>query len=296
MKAPSPSSSEKNTGFSMPNAFQARITDRLSTLPYWAIVVLLLGVLIVWNVQVNEDYQEAFSKIVVGLSVTLQVTLVAYFFSIILGLITALGQLSKNAFWRNLAQFYVQIIRGVPIIVQIFYVALVLVPAAVTGINWLGQTNLVTTLLGEANALASLGVRDISYVTRGIIALAISYGAFSSEIFRAGIQSVERGQIEAAQALGLNWFQSFRFIIFPQAFRRILPPLGNDFIAMLKESSLVSVIGVEEITQMGKKYTNASFKFAETYNTMAYLYLSMTLILSAGVRYLERKMNADQQR
>lgn len=274
--------------------FQKPITDRLADLPWWVLFILLGGVLIIYSVVVNDDYQEAYQKIVTGIRITVMVTLVAYVFAIFLGLFTALGQLSKNMFLRNIAQLYVQIIRGVPIIVQIFYVALVLVPAFVNMINALG--NGLAGVLGPENWFAALSVRDISYEVRGIVALSISYGAFSSEIFRAGIQSIEKGQIEAAQALGLTWFQSFRFIILPQALRRVLPPLGNDFIAMLKESSLVSVIGVDEITHLGKKYSNVSFNFTETYNTLAYMYLTMTLILSILVKWMENRLNADQRK
>ena len=143
------------------------------------------------------------------------------------------------------------------------------------------------------NIFTALSIRDVTFIARGIIALAISYGAFSAEIFRAGIQSISTGQIEAAQALGLTRFQSLKLIILPQAIRRVLPPLGNDFIAMLKESSLVSVLGVNEITHLGKKYAAASFRFPETYNTLAFLYLSMTLILSMGVKFMERKLKTD---
>ena len=108
-----------------------------------------------------------------------------------------------------------------------------------------------------------MSIRDVNFIARGIIALALSYGAFSAEIFRAGIQSISTGQIEAAQALGLTRFQSLKLIILPQAIRRVLPPLGNDFIAMLKESSLVSVLGVNEITHLGKKYAAASFRYGK---------------------------------
>ena len=277
-------------------SFQSGVMDRLKDLPLWLLFILLAGVLIVYNVNVNPNYSAAFNNIAVGIVLTIQITITAYLFAITIGLFTALGQLSENILVRNLAQLYVQIIRGVPIIVQIFYVALVLVPAAITLINNLGIQLAEWGLLATDNSLAAMSVRDVSLVMRGIIALSISYGAFSSEIFRAGIQSIEKGQIEAGQALGLSWFQSFRHIILPQALRRVLPPLGNDFIAMLKESSLVSVIGVNEITQLGKKYSSASFQFAETYNTLAYLYLSMTLILSIFVRQLERKMKTDQRK
>ncbi|MGW8181316.1 MAG: amino acid ABC transporter permease, partial [bacterium] len=116
------------------------------------------------------------------------------------------------------------------------------------------------------------------------------------EVFRAGIQSIEKGQLEASKALGLNWFQTMRLVVLPQAIRRILPPLGNDFISMLKESSLVSVLGVEEITLRGKQYSARSFLYPQTYNTVAFLYLSMTLILSMGVKFMERRLQTGEER
>jgi polar amino acid transport system permease protein len=174
--------------------------------------------------------------------------------------------------------------------VQIFIWALVLIPLGVGLLNNVGVALSNAGLLPAENFLVGVDVRDISFLVRGIIALAISYGAFSSEIFRAGIQSIERGQIEAANSLGLSRFHSLRLIILPQAVRRVLPPLGNDFIAMLKESSLVSVIGVAEITQLSKKYAAASFVFPQTYYSLAFLYLSMTLVLSVGVKFMERRL------
>lgn len=269
---------------------QARVTNRLADLPWWALIILLLGLILTVNFMTDATYREIFSVVITGIRLTILVTVVAYFFALILGLTAALGQLSKNIIFRNLSMLYVQVIRGVPIIVQIFYVALVLIPIfIIPAINWIGLTLASWGLLPPDNPLVTLTNRDVSFLVRGIIALALSYGAFSSEIFRAGIQSIGKGQIDAAYAIGLTPFQSFRFIIFPQAIRRILPPLGNDFIAMLKESSLISVIGVNEITQIGRKHAAASFRFAETYNTLAYLYLSMTLVLSMGVKFMERK-------
>jgi polar amino acid transport system permease protein len=275
-----------------PAPLQGRIADRMADFPWWVLFILLAGVLLIYNFVTNESYQDIILTLVLGVRLTLTVTLTAYTFSLMLGLLTALGQLSDNVIIRNLATLYVQIVRGVPILVQIFYVAFVLVPLVVTVANFLGGR--LVSILGEQNFLITLGVRNFSFIVRGIIALAISYGAFSSEIFRAGIQSIERGQIEAGKAVGLSWFQSFRLIILPQAVRRVLPPLGNDFIAMLKESSLVSVLGVGEITQLGKKYAAASFRFPETYNTVAFLYLSMTLVLSMGVRFMERRLKSDE--
>ena len=122
------------------------------------------------------------------------------------------------------------------------------------------------------------------------------HAAFIAEVFRAGILSVDEGQVEAAEALGLNRWQRFRLIVFPQAIRTILPPLGNDFVAMVKDSSLVSVLGVADITQMGKVYAAGSFRFFETYSIVAYIYLILTIGLSLLLRRLEKRMRRAQER
>ena len=135
-------------------------------------------------------------------------------------------------------------------------------------------------------------MRDINFTARAIFALTIGYSAFISEIFRAGIQSIGRGQMEAARSLGMSSGQAMRYVILPQAMRNVLPPLGNDFIAMLKDSSLVSVLGVQDITQLGKVYSASTFRFFETYNVVAYLYLVMTVGLALVVRVIEKRMPA----
>jgi ABC-type amino acid transport system permease subunit len=122
------------------------------------------------------------------------------------------------------------------------------------------------------------------------MALAIGYSAFIAEVFRAGLQSVDAGQVEAAEALGLNRWQRFRHIVFPQAIRTILPPLGNDFVAMVKDSSLVSVLGVSDITQLGKITAAGNFRYFETYNVVALIYLMLTVVLSLALRRLERHL------
>ncbi len=269
-------------------SFQNRVVDSLSEFPLWALIVIFFGTFLVFQFLFDDTYNEIIRFLIDGVRLTIFVTLTSYIMALVLGLTTAVGQLSDNLIIRNIAQLYVQVIRGVPILVQIFYWAFVIFPL----FNKLGEW------MVEINFLAVLGLPlstwKSEFITRGIMALAFSYGAFSSEIFRAGIQSIEKGQREAALALGLSKFQSFRFIIFPQAVRRILPPLGNDFIAMLKETSLVSVLGVGEITQLGKKYGAASFRYPPTYNTVAFLYLSMTLLLSMGVRTMERRLRTNQ--
>jgi ABC-type amino acid transport system permease subunit len=141
-----------------------------------------------------------------------------------------------------------------------------------------------------------LKTRDFPLLWRAVIALTMAYSAFLAEIFRAGLQAVDKGQIEAAQALGLNGWQRFRHIVFPQAFRMILPPLGNDFVAMVKDSSLVSVLGVSDITQLGKVTAAGNFRYFETYNVVALLYLTMTITLSLVLRRIETRLKARSER
>jgi polar amino acid transport system permease protein len=277
-------------------SLQGNLSTRLSDFPWWLLFILMAGVFLVYNFATNATYKDIITYLSVGIRLTIFTTLVAFTFSILLGLITAFGQMSKNILIKNLAMLYVQVVRGVPALVLIFYTALVIVPLSVELLQDFGVWLASVGVLPGSNFLNELNIRNISFLTRGIIALAINYGAFSSEIFRAGIQSIEKGQIEASHALGLNWFRTMRLIILPQAIRRILPPLGNDFIAMLKESSLVSVLGVGEITQLGKKYSAASFLYPETYNTVAFLYLSMTLLLSMGVKFMEARLGKSDER
>jgi polar amino acid transport system permease protein len=272
----------------------------LANFPWWGLFLAILGVFLVFSFANDVTYREAFRYLAVGIYLTIYITLMAFLFSIIIGLLTAFAQLSTGTNFfsvlaRNIAAFYVNIVRGVPVIVLIFYVALVIFPAIVNMLASLGDWMASMGWLSADNRLSSITIRDISLIWRGIIALAINYGAFSAEVFRAGIQSIEKGQIEASRALGLSWVQTMRYVVLPQAIRRILPPLGNDFISMLKESSLIGVLGVQEIWQLSKKYTGTTFLYTETYNTVAFLYLSMTLILSMGVKYLEQRMATDEE-
>lgn len=290
------SSSTTTTNIRPLPSVQARVTTRLADFPWWVLIILIAAVLLLYNFVTNSTYQDIITTLIVGIKLTIVVTLIAYGFALLIGLLAAFGQMSRNLLFRNLAMLYVQIVRGIPAIVLIFYTAWVIVPAGIRVLNGLGGWLAAIGALSPDNALVALENRKVDFVVRGVIALAINYGAFSSEIFRAGIQSIEKGQIEAAKALGFNWFQTMRLVVLPQAIRRILPPLGNDFIAMLKESSLVSVLGVGEITQLGKKYAAASFLYPETYNTVAFLYLSMTLILSLGVKAMERRLKTTEEK
>lgn len=270
-------------------------TGRLEEVPWWALILLLAGVWIIYSIFNSEVYRDAFDFLVDGIRLTTMITLSAFSVSIVLGLVTAFGRVSKNPVIYTLASLYVEVIRGVPILVQLFYVAFVLTPIAVQLTNGLGDFLLQRyassqPLVQIGTTFAEWSIRDIDMKVRAIIGLAIAYGAFEAEVYRAGIQSIERGQMEAARSLGMTYFQAMRYIILPQAIRRVLPPLGNDFIAMLKDSSLVSSLAVRELTQLAKLNRARTFLTYPTWNTVSFLYLSMTIILSMLVQLLERRM------
>ncbi len=245
--------------------------------PWWLVATLGIGVWLGYRIVSDDLYSEVFSILVKGIGVTAFVTLTAFSLASILGLLLAAAVLSPFLVLRQFARFYIEIMRGIPMLVLLFYIAFVGAPAIVELINvslgwWLEKP---------------MRTRDFSLMWRAIIALTLGYSAFIAEVFRAGIQSVGPGQKEAALSLGLSPLSRFRYVIFPQAFRTVLPPLGNDFIAMIKDSALVSVLGVADITQLGKIYAAGSFRFMETYNVVAYIYLLVTLILSLALRRLE---------
>ena len=244
--------------------------EQLKRLPWWLIVIMVGSVWLLSQFLVNETYVTILNRVAGGVGVTITVALMGYALAIVIGLLVGLGRVSSNPVIYNLATLYVQIVRGVPILVLIFYVALVIIPPL----------------------LQVFGIRPATFdfTFRAVIALGVAYGGFEAETFRAGIQSISKGQMEAARSLGMSYAQAMRYIILPQAVRRILPPLGNDFISMLKDSSLVSVLGVNDITNLARLYAASSFRYAETYNTLAFTYLSMTLLLSLLVRWMERRL------
>ena len=264
------------------------LTSRLSTLPWWLLVVILLGLLIIFNITSDEKTSSAFRAIVPGLVVTLRTALIGFSIALVIGLFAGLGRTSKNPFIYNIASFYVEVVRGVPILVLLLYVAFVGVPLLMDSLNQLG------TRVGS-EWLQGLTPRNFPNEWRVLLALGFAYGSFEAENFRGGIQSIDKGQSEAARALGMNFLQTMRYIVLPQAIRRILPTLGNDFISMLKDSSLVSVLGVEDITQLAKLYASSSFVFFQSYSVLAFMYLTMTILLSRGVQWMERRLMAGRR-
>ncbi len=253
-------------------------------IPWWLVAATLLAVLFLWLIVADSDYRIIFRALQRGVLTTLWVTVVAFALAAALGLLVALGRMSRWRAVREIATFYVEIVRGIPVLVLLFYIAFVGAPQLVVAWNWL-----LAWPIG-AGIAPELTVRDFDLTWRAIMALTISYSAYLAEIFRAGIEAVPKGHVEAALSLGLKPRQTFRFVVFPQAVRIVLPPLGNDFVAMIKDSALVSALGVQDITQLGKVYSASTFLFFETYNVVAFLYLVMTLSLSLLVRALEYRL------
>jgi polar amino acid transport system permease protein len=264
--------------------------DRLKKLPFWLLGVLLIGILILWNIASRSDYRVIFRATATGLLTTLWVSLVAFGFSIVVGLFLGLCRVSPSRIVREIATFWVEIVRGVPMLVILYYIAFIGAPGLVDAVNFL------IAPLVKRGLIPPLSIRSIDFSWRAIIALTLGYGAFISEIFRAGIESIHAGQWEAAYALGLRRGQVMIRIVLPQAVKNVLPPLGNEFVAMIKDSALVSALGVQDLTQMGKVYAASTFRFFETYNVVAFLYLFLTISLSLLVRLLERRLQRGRSR
>ncbi len=245
------------------------------------------------QVYTRGNYGEAFDFIKIGLSVTIQTSLTSYGIALIFGLLAGLGRISRNVVFNNLSRLYIELVRGIPMLVLIFFIALVGVPVVVDGMNALGEWLTQNGFAAIATPLTALNNQAIAMNVRAIIALAVTYGAFLAEIFRAGIQSIGKGQMEAARSLGMSYAQAMRYIILPQAIRNVLPALGNDFVAMVKDSSLVSVLAVRDITQVARLYAGSTFRFREAYVTLSVLYLTMTVLLSLLVQLIERRLRTN---
>jgi len=198
---------------------------------------------------------------------TILMSLTAIVISVIVGLLVALPGLSEKKRWRAVNRTYVEIVRAVPILVLILWVYY---------------------------GLPQLSGITLNVFWAGVFALALSDSAFQAEIFRAGIQSIGKGQYEAAQSISLNYRDTMRYIILPQAIRRILPALGNQLVYMLKMSSLVSVIGMQELTRKANELVVSEYRPLEIYTILVLEYLVLILIVSAGVRWLERRMNSSE--
>ncbi|WAJ31548.1 amino acid ABC transporter permease [Antarcticirhabdus aurantiaca] len=259
---------------------------RPAIVPPWGLVLIIGGLAGAGLILADASLRQIATTLSRGLLVTILVALGAYVGAVLLGLLVALAGRSRSRVLSNAARVYVEVVRGVPVLVLLFWIAFVGAPLLVEG------ANLLLSPLVSAGWAREILVRDVSLLARAVIALVIAYSAFIAEIVRAGIEAVGRGQVEAAEALGLRRWPVMRLVVLPQAIRTVMPALGNEFVAMVKDSSLVSVLGVADITQIAKVTAAGNFRFFETYTVLAYFYLLMTVSLSLALRRLERRLSS----
>jgi len=212
-----------------------------------------------WIAEQIVLYYDILKYLIPAVPWTALITITSFSLALTLGLIIGVLRISKMKFISRLAGLYINVIRGVPLLVQIFFI-------------YFG--------LG--------GLLNLNRFTAGVLAVGICYSAYLAEIFRSGIEAIAHGQYEAALSLGMTRFQTLRHVIIPQSFRIVIPPVANEFIASLKDSSLVSIIGMRELTRAGREYYSQYFVDFQTWLVVGLIYLIMTLTLSRVVKYLER--------
>lgn len=235
--------------------------ERSLFVAWWVAVVAASLTLLALVIFVPDPYRRSLFAVFDGADTTLRLTIVSIACALVVGLLAGLGRASKNSIINGIASLYVEIIRGIPLLVQLFWIYYALA--------WFVK------LPGFWSA---------------VIGLTVCYGAYIGEIFRAGIQSISKGQWEAARSLGMSGGQAMRHVILPQAIRVVLPPIGNEFIALLKDSSLVSVLAISDLLRRGREFVAVNFTSFQTYTTVALIYLLMTLVFSRVVFYIERGM------
>lgn len=280
-------------GMARPAPHQNRLESYLYRFPWWALILALIGIWVAFAIAADELYSDLYGRLREGVNMTLRVTFSSYTLALVVGLIvgtirTYKPKPPKGATQRigsflhlilyNVSTLFVEIMRGLPILIVLLISAFVIVPAFK---DYMKDTyNIVIDIKGAS-------------VETAIIALALAYGAYISEIIRGGIQSIDKGQVEAARSLGMTQWQTLRFIVLPQAFRRVVPPLGNDFIAMIKDSSLIAFLGIRDVTQLGKIISGSNFQYMPTYTIVAVIYLTLTILGSVLVQLIERYLDND---
>ena len=284
--------------------------SRLYTLPYWLIFLVIVGILLAISIVTDPIYSRIFAQLRAGILMTIFVSAASYAIALLLAIMVGIvrsnpptpPQTSETT-WKamarvfriliyNLCTIYVSVMRGIPVLIVLLVTAFIIVPALRALIN----DTVVVGLRGLSN---DPDIPDLiwrgSSAPSAIMALAITYGAYMSETVRAGIQSIHKGQFEAAYSVGMTYWQTMRLIILPQAFRNVLPPLGNDFVAMIKDSSLLAFLGLRDITQIAKTSSGRSFRYVETYAVVAFIYLTLVIIASTIVNLLEDTININRE-
>ncbi len=258
---------------------KARRIRLIETTKVGIVWLVLLALLTAGLLHLRFDPQYVFRHadfVLRGVGTTIGVSLVSILIASVLALFGALGRLSRNPIAQGISSFYISVIRGTPLLVQVYFIYL--------GLPQIGQQ------LKELGYPQLVNVFTLSEIQSGILALSLNYGAYMTEIFRAGLQAVGHGQYEAAAALGMTRWQMLRRIILPQAIRVIIPDVGNQFIAMQKDSALVSLMGIWEITFRANRLARKDSKFIEMLLVAATLYWILTVVSSWLQSRLEKRM------
>jgi len=242
--------------------------------PWWWLLVAVAGLIIFLIIWRSDPYWDILVFVKDGLLVTIVLTVCSFVLILVVGLLGGLGRIAKNRLVYMAASLYVEIVRGIPLLVQLIW--------------WYFAAPVVIQAIGGALNIAALAEYRANAIFLAIIGLVICYGAYMAEIFRAGIQSIHKGQMEAARSLGMNYFQAMRYVILPQAFKVVLPPVGNEFIMLLKDTSLVSVVAVADLTRRGREFMAVHFNPIEVWTLVALLYLVLTLLAARLIARLER--------
>ena len=242
---------------------------------WWWLVALVVGFLALLLIVKPDPFWNILQFVQDGIVITVTVTLISFVLMLGIGMIGGLGRLSTNRVIYTISTLYVELVRGIPLLVQL--------------IAWYFAVPVIIQYMGKATGSPALEGFQADPIVLAVIGLVFCYGAYMSEIYRAGIQSIPKGQMEAARSLGMTYFQAMRHVVLPQAFRVILPPIGNEFIALLKDSSLVSVVAVADLTRRGREYSSVHFNPIEVWLLVALLYLVMTLFSARVVNWIEKK-------
>ncbi len=268
----------------------------------WFIGFLLLDAFIIWYIRFGSNsavMMEAWNYVWPGISVTVQLTIASYVVATVVGLFIALARISKNVIIYNVATLYVELFRGLPllVIILIFWAVLksafVNVVTSIPVLDDLAQriSGIDPSLLGST----VIRTRDIPDTTILVVAFALTYAAFMSEVFRAGIESIGKGQTEAARSLGMTYVQAMRYVILPQAIKNVLPAMANNFVLLLKDTSLASTVAVSEISYLTRQYSSNRFRYPEGLLCLSFIYANLTIVMSLGVYYLESRLQADRR-
>ncbi len=255
--------------------------DPSKKLDPWWLMVIVVDLLVLGLAFFKPDpFQRIVSYVRDGIWVTIYVTLISFFLVLIFGLLGGLGRLARNPIVRGAATIYVEVIRGIPVLVQLMF--------------WYFAFPSVIKDLGKLLQIQALIDYKANPVGMAVLGLTFCYAAYMSEVYRAGIQSISKGQMEAARSLGMTYVQAMRYVILPQAVRVILPPVGNEFITLLKDSSLVSVVAVADMTRRGREFMASNFIPVQTWLMVALLYLLMTLFSTRIVNGIEQRTRLER--